>query len=317
MIVTFTANPSLDRTVLLSAPLDPEGINHVVAASTIPGGRGVHVTAVVRRAGRPSLAILPMKPRGHLADVLHEAGIPTRIVPVGHNERVNITLSHEGSTTVLREPGQMLGPETVTAMMSAVMAGCPGASWLALCGSLPPGAPVDLYVRMARVARGVGVRVAVQATGPGLEAVLAHSPRDAPDLLVLNARQFSRATGADLTDCRGEDRVVTAARHVDDLLHHGVPRLLVTLGEDGAISADASGVWYARSQPVSVATAIGRGAAALAGYLMAHNDGEAEPDRLARAVAYGTARTGLPGSEAPSPADADAVAVLVSELPHR
>lgn len=84
--------------------------------------------------------------------------------------------------------------------------------------------------------------------------------------------------------------VVSAARHVASLLDLGIKRVLVTLGEHGAISASANGVWYARTENAPVITAVGRGAAATAGWLMACEDGAAEPDRLARALAYAVAR---------------------------
>lgn len=315
VIVTFTANPSLDRTALLAGPLEVRGVNHVVSSSSHPGGRGVQLAGTVHRAGRPVVALFPAATHDPLVAAVRATGTPFRTIGVGHRARTNVTLVTTGLSTLIREPGHPMAPESVTAMVSTVMASCPGADWLALCGSLPPGSPADLYVRMARAARGVGVQVAIQTSGGSLESVLAHASSDAPDLLTMNMRQFAEVTGIDLTEIEGEERVATAARHVHALTDTGLPRVMVTLAADGAVLATTHGRWYARSQTAPTVTAIGRGAAAMAGYMMAEIDGEPEAERLRLALAYATARSSKTGSDAPSPEEAAAIEVFVSELP--
>lgn len=314
VIVTFTPNPSLDRTALLAEPLTAQAVNHVVASCTVAGGRGVHLSATLHRAGWPTLAILPAQRDDPIVPVLRDSGIPYLLVPVARRLRSNMTVTYDGASTLIREPGATLAPETVTAMLSAVMGATPGASWLALSGSLPPGAPLDLYPRMIRMARGVGVRVALQTGGLALARVLDPRVGTPPDLLTLNARQFAEATGIELCHDDGYARVVAAAEHVGSLLSLGVPNVLVTLGVHGAVGASADGVWYARAQQAPVITAIGHGAAATAGWLMSHEAGAAVPERLGRALAYATARGIRAGSQPPSPADADAITVVVSQM---
>lgn len=314
VIVTLTANPSLDHTALLAGPLTAQSVNHVLTSSSVAGGRGVHLAATLHRAGRRTLAILPAHHDDPIVHALRDSGLPHRLVPIDHRARTTVTVTNEGASTIIREAGLAMPPEAVTAMMSAVMGACPGASWLTLCGSLPPGAPADLYPRMTRMAQRVGAQVAVQTSGRALSCVLEHTADAAPDLLTLNARQFAEATGVPLEHDDGYARVVSAARHVASLLDLGIKRVLVTLGEHGAISASANGVWYARTENAPVITAVGRGAAATAGWLMACEDGAAEPDRLARALAYAVARGAQEGGDAPDPAAAAAVAVTLSEL---
>ena len=313
MIVTFTPNPSLDRTSALASPLDPAGVNQAVSSAWFAGGRGVLIADTVHTAGRPALAILPMSKDDPLEAALKRAGTPYRSVPVTHRARTNVSLIHDDVATLIREPGHPIGPETVTSMVSAVMASCPGATWLALCGSLPPGAPVDLYQRLTQLAHDVGVKVAVQTTGPALQSALAR-PDAAPDLLVLNSRQLGEATGTDLQGLDDEAHVAAAIAQVDPLLAGGIPQVLVTLGAHGALHAGAEGLWHATAEQIEVRYPVGRGAAAVAGYLMACDDGRPTPERLARAVAYGSARTRLEISRVPTPQDADSIATEVVRL---
>lgn len=315
MIVTFTANPSMDRTSLLAAPLDPLGVNHVISSTTFGGGRGYHLAAAVNRAGREALAVMPALSGGPLEEHLRASGVPHRIVPVSHPARNNVTVSHGGITTLFREPGIPLEPESVSSIVSAVMAQSPGADWLALCGSLPPGAPLDLYRRLCRIAHGVGARVALQTTGPALGVALESDGDCRPDVLSLNARQLGEITGQRLNETTGDSLVEIATGHVQELRALGFQRVLLSLGEVGGIVSGPEGAWYARSEAVPAVTASGRGATALAGYLMARSDGGSDADALTRAMQYGTARAMLPGDATPGPDDADAVAVLTSALP--
>ena len=57
MILTLTANPSLDRTVDLGGELTPGGVHRIVAEATQPGGKGVNVALGIHRAGAEVLAL--------------------------------------------------------------------------------------------------------------------------------------------------------------------------------------------------------------------------------------------------------------------
>lgn len=300
---------------MLDAPLGAARVNHVVATTTFAGGRGFHLSAAVASAGRPTLAIMPAMTGGPVDERLRASGVPYRAVPLPHQARTNVTVAHGGVATLFREPGNSVQPEAITAMVSAVMSSSPGADWVVLCGSLPPGAPHDLYRRMCQIAHGVGAKVALQTTGPALDLALSSDGDCAPDVLALNARQLGEVTSQDLNDTTGDTLVEIAAAHVQGLRDAGVRRVLLTLGAVGGIISGPHGSWYARSEAIPVATASGRGATALAGYLMAHEDGANDADALARAMQYGTARTLLEGSQTPTPEDADRVAVLISPLP--
>ncbi|MGO1408219.1 MAG: 1-phosphofructokinase family hexose kinase, partial [Brachybacterium sp.] len=76
MIITLTANPSLDRTVDLGGPLTPGGVHRIGAESTQPGGKGINVALGVHRAGLPVLAVLPAAPSDPLLTLLEADGLP-------------------------------------------------------------------------------------------------------------------------------------------------------------------------------------------------------------------------------------------------
>ena len=55
-IVTVTANPSLDRTITLDAPLQPGEVQAAASSREDAGGKGINVARVVAAAGIETLA---------------------------------------------------------------------------------------------------------------------------------------------------------------------------------------------------------------------------------------------------------------------
>ena len=73
-----------------------------------------------------------------------------------------------------------------------------------LAGSLPPGAPVDGYARLAAIVAGAGSRAVVDSEGPSLVAALAAHPW----LVKVNAAEAETVTG---TSARTAPRAASAA----------------------------------------------------------------------------------------------------------
>ena len=57
MIVTLTANPSLDRTITLEDALRPGEVQSAASAREDAGGKGINVARVVAAAGVPTVAV--------------------------------------------------------------------------------------------------------------------------------------------------------------------------------------------------------------------------------------------------------------------
>ena len=305
MIVTLTANPSLDRTVDLGGPLTPGGVHRITADSIQPGGKGINVALGVQRAGLPVLAVLPAAPGDPLLSLLDEAGLPHRCCEVAGRVRTNLTvLSAPETTTKLNEPGARLSPAEVTALEELLLTAVSAGDSVMLSGSLAPGLPVDEYVRLVAALHGLGVRVGVDTSDAPLAALAAALPRTAPDFLKPNAEELGQIVGADGLRLEQQATAGDLAGVRDaamDLHRQGVGAVLVTLGAAGGLLATDGGAWYSPSPAGPVVSTVGAGDSATAGYLIARERGEAPRERLARALAYGTAAVGLPGTTIPRP----------------
>ena len=93
----------------------------------------------------------------------------------------------------------------------------------------------------------------------------------------------------------------TAAQAARQLVDQGVGAVLVTLGGAGACLVTAEGAWHATPPPITVVSTVGAGDSSLFGYLLGDVRGIPPAERLALAVAYGSAAASLPGTTIPEP----------------
>lgn len=318
MIVTLTANPSLDSTVELATRLERGAVHRAVATSSDPGGKGVNVARVVAAAHCPAVAILPARAEDPLVAALADRGIAHRLVPTAGPVRGNLTVTEpDGTTTKLNEPGHPLDAAQLDALTRLLAEHAGGARWVALCGSLPPGAPDDWYGHLVRTLRTLPCAVAVDTSDVPLRALAAGFPGTAPDLVKPNSEELAQLTGYDAAaleaaaEAGDPSLTVRAARA---LLERGVGAVLATLGSAGAVLVTGEGAWFARAPRITTRSTVGAGDSALAGYLLARVAGDSPPRALQLAVAYGTAAAGLPGTALPRPDQVDRDAVVVTTL---
>ena len=300
MIVTFTANPSIDRTAEI-ASLRRGAVSRARKMRVEAGGKGVNVCRALTANGIEALAVLPvggfegMK----LIDLLERDELRYRTIEIAMPIRVNLTfVEPDGTMTKVNEPGPALSPEEVDRLADTLRSAAVGAEWVVLSGSLPPGPPPSFYAQLTTSLHAAGAKVAIDAEGAVLQAAL---PAE-PDLVKPNRRELADATG--LAVITAED----ARAAVDVLRRRGAKAVLCSLGSEGAVLADATGTYEAFTGKVTVRSTAGAGDAMLAGFLAA---GGAGPAALSQAVAWGAMAVTLPGSAVPTGADAAQIIVSV------
>lgn len=312
MIVTLTANPALDRTVLLPAPLQVGEVQSARSSREDAGGKGINVARVIAAAGDPCTAVVPLAAGDPLEASLADSSVIVRRVPVHGHARANLTITDpSGTTTKLNLPGARLSAGELSAVVDAVVEASAGVRWLVLAGSLPPGVADDFYVDVIRAVRARhgadAPRIAVDTSGAALAAVVTDG---SPDLIKPNDDELAELTGTALEQA-DTHRVLAVAR---TLVPTRAAAALVTLGARGAVLVDSDGAWAATPPPIRVASTVGAGDSSLAGYVLAATRGADAEERLRLAVRYGAAAASLPGTQAPAPADLPEGDVHVTRL---
>jgi 1-phosphofructokinase len=342
MIVTFTANPSLDRTVALPGPLERGEVQRAVSVRQESGGKGVNVSRALVASGLESLAVLPGADSDPVLAGLRERAVPFVSLPIDEPLRTNVALTEPGGvTTKINEPGPILAADQQEALIKLLLESSLGASWVVLAGSLPPGFPDNFYATVARrireAANGTAPLIAVDSSGAPLAAAFTdagtsgdgtfddgtgtggtNSTSGKPDLLKPNAEELAElAAAAGFAPASGDELEAdpaAAAAAAAAVVRSGVGAVLATLGSKGAVLVTADGAWLATHPPVAAVSTVGAGDSALAGYLLAHGRGAAPADCLRQAVAHGAAAASLPGSTVPAVNQTTPDAVTIKAL---
>jgi 1-phosphofructokinase len=325
VIVTLTANPSLDRTVALPGPLLRGEVQRAISVRQESGGKGVNVSRALVASGLKTVAVLPGAEADPVLTGLRETDVPFAALPIGEPLRSNVALTEPGGvTTKINEPGPALSEEQQEALISLLLDHARGAAWVVLAGSLPPGVPADFYATVTRRLRSLfdgeaAPRVAVDSSGEPLAAAVSGDTSGKPDLLKPNAEELVElaaaagfATNKSAEELEADPEAAAAAASA--VVRSGVGAVLATLGSKGAVLVTADGAWLATHPPVTAVSTVGAGDSSLAGYLLASSQGAAPVDCLRQAVAHGAAAASLPGSTVPAVNQTTPDAVTITAL---
>jgi 1-phosphofructokinase len=299
LIVTVTPNPSIDRTLRIP-PLERGAVLRASSATAEAGGKGINVSRALATQGVETVAVVPLS-ESSAALVAGLLGSSTPIEPVAivGEIRVNVSLVEaDGTVTKVNEPGPPMRDVDVTVLIERTAELGERAAWVVGCGSLPPGAPVDLYARLAGSVP-AAVRVAVDADGPALRACLGQPIA----LLKPNRHELETLVERELPKL-GD--VVDAASRI---VKGGIGTVLVSLGRDGAVVIDASGSVHGEAPIDDATNPVGAGDALLAGFIA----GGGTRDALATAIAWSVAACRSPGTRMRPVREEDCAVVIVHD----
>lgn len=287
-VVTVTLNPAVDKTVVVPN-FRAERVIRVSEVHIYPSGKGVNVARVLKRLGVPSVCLGFVG--GHfgafLTDGLTREGIEHDFTPVSDETRINLTIRdpETGLEIHLVEKGARVTDGDWRNFVATYERHLSGASWVALCGSLPPGAPADAYAQLIGIAREKGVPCALDTSGEALRKGVEAKPK----LVKPNRQELAELVGEEFLD---EGKLRWAVSKVHEL---GVEIVVVSLGKEGAIGSDGKSLWKATPVPVKVVNTIGSGDALLGGLIFALLKRMPFEEALKFAVAVGTANTLVDG----------------------
>ena len=280
-------NPAIDKTVFVDR-LVFEDRAYIQSTTEAAGGRGINTSSVLHSFGEHTFAILPSGGNSgvRLQEHLGRCGFPFEAVPTVSGVRTNLIITdQQGLTVKLNEPGPSMSEEEIEAIRAAVRNRLPEASWLLLCGSLPPGVPPDFYRLLIREAKQMGVKTLLDTDGEALQ----HGLEENPTIVTPNQQETSRLLNKALIT---RQHFRNAAQRV---LEMGAESVILSLGSRGAIAAGKGAIFEAAAPRVDAVCPIGAGDALNAAFVWSTNRNEDFPTAVRWAIAAGTASAQLPG----------------------
>jgi 1-phosphofructokinase family hexose kinase len=292
MIVCVAGNPSIDKLFEVDRLAHGEihRPRHFVA---LPGGKGIHVAQVATALG--SSAVTTGILAGHagrwLDDELAAEGVSARFAWSSGETRSSLSVADRetGRLTEFYESGTPVSADAWRELEEIVSGLLEGASWIALAGSLPPGAPVDGYGRLISVARRTGVASALDTRGDALaRSIDAH-----PDLVKINAQEAGELLGRSISSIGGAHEAAGAIRRRAGGGGHAA---VITMAEQGIVAIDPAGTARHARTEARGRYPVGSGDALLAGLLVALERGGPWPNAIAIALGAAAANAESPGA---------------------
>lgn len=304
MIYTVTLNPALDKTVEIPG-MALDTVNRVTSMRTDPGGKGINVSKVIAKLGGESCAvgILGGESGRTLLAALEREGLRTHFRFVEGQTRTNLKIIDRAlhTNTDINEPGLTVSPADLDALLRDLLGMVHEGDIVVLAGSLPQGAPQDTYRVWTAACREKGARVCLDADG----VLLAEGLKAAPYLIKPNEDELSRLVGHRLTDT---DELIAEGRR---LLKGGVTRVVISLGERGALYLRGNEVLYAEGLSVPVGSTVGAGDSVVAALAYAEAQGLSEEEAVRLSTAAGAANVMCSGTQA---AEREAVEALLPKV---
>lgn len=302
MIATVTLNPSIDRQLVLNS-LEIGEVNRAKLDQIHPGGKGVNVSRALKNYGAETFAILIGASLGGLwfDEKLSELQIDHEVIMTTGVTRSNLTIVEDnGAVTKINEEGFGITAEILNKVKTSLEKLNLSEQWVVFAGRMNSGSPSNTYLELARFARELGARVAIDASDNELRDSIWS---DGPDLIKPNQHELATLVGRELHTLHD---VIDAGREV---IASGVKSVLCSLGADGAVFITADRAVHAEpAQPVH-GIPVGAGDILLATFIA----GGVNVDALANAVAWSAASVALPGTSIPTKEQAAAVQVLVHD----
>lgn len=228
MIYTITLNPAIDKAVVIdNFALDQ--VNRVSKMQLDPGGKGINVSKMVKNLHGESTAI--MIAGGYngksLETMLDAIDISYKTIPCKGETRINVKVFDPTKMTFtdINEKGPEITTVNIEAIDRYLEEVLRVKDILVLAGSLPTGAPIDIYQRWCNVARLRGAKVILDAEGEALR----QGVKGQPFMIKPNQEELESFFEVKFTK---DEHVIYYAKRIIEM---GVEYVIVSQGAEGVM----------------------------------------------------------------------------------
>jgi 1-phosphofructokinase family hexose kinase len=287
-ILTLTVNPALDRIVTVDR-LVFEDRAYIESTTEMAGGRGINAARVLVSFGSETVAITTSgRETGRkVEELLQKDTFEKDVVKIRNTIRTNLTISdRQGLSIKLNEIGPSISKLEQKRISQAVEKRLPEASWLMLCGSLPPDIDIHFYSKLLNLAARHKVQTLLDTDGDPL----LHAMEGGPTIVKPNQSEAERLLNTALIT---RSQLIEAVQKIKSL---GAKSVILSLGSRGAIAATfTEGIIEVTPPSIDAVCPIGAGDAMSAAIVWSLAKGNSFGDSLRWGVAAGTASSKLPG----------------------
>jgi len=305
-IVTITFSPCIDKSTSV-AVLAPEIKLRCTTPKLEPGGGGINVARALKKLGGEATAIYPAG--GYtgkfFTQLMEKENIPSIVIETINHTRENMIVLDESTNQQYRfgMPGTLL-LETEWQQCLQVITAAVRVDYIVASGSLPPGVPLDIFARIAMIAKKKKSKLVVDTSGEPL----IHAADEGVFLLKPNLGELSSLAGKKELQ---PDEVNDIAAGI--IAKGKCEVMVVSMGATGAILVTNAIEEKITPPPVIRKSSVGAGDSMVAGIIFFLSRGKSLVEAVQYGVACGTAATLNPGTELCKKEDADRLYTLIQK----
>jgi len=282
VIITVTPNISLDKTLIVEN--FKVGLTHRVKEQmAVPGGKGLNASRALLGMGYKA-AVLGFAGGNigrYIQNELTYEGIPYDLVEIKGESRTcyNVVDPINHTQTEILEKGPLVVEEFIRLLEDRISKYVSKETIVCMGGSLPLGAPVDLYVRLTNLINAKGGRVILDTSGELLKAGI----KGKPYAVKPNRAEIEAIVGFKL------DSIDNIKMALDYFINDGIELPVISMGKDG-IAFYNKGEYLKVTPPVLEAlNAVGSGDSVVAGLALGLDRGLPITETAKLGAAMGTA----------------------------
>lgn len=289
-IITLTFSPCIDKTTSVPELIAEKKLK--CSPPTLePGGGGINVARAIKRLGGEAIAVYPAGgyTGKYFNSLLEKENVPAIIIETRNETRENIIVVDESKNQQYRfgMPGTELQEDEWQKCLSAIEKEG-DTEFIVASGSLPPGVPLEIYARLAVIAKMKNAKLIVDTSGEALK----HAAHEGVYLLKPNLGELASLVGVERIE------INEIAKFARDLIQKGSCEVIVvSMGEKGAMLITKKETHHVVPPKVERKSTVGAGDSMVAGLVMALSKNLSFKEVLKYAVACGTAATMNPGTE--------------------
>lgn len=258
MIYTITLNPSIDYFIEISGPMMDTEVNRADYEKFKGGGKGINVSMVLNALRMKSVAIALLG--GFTGDYIRDylkrkEDITLRAIPVDGMNRINVKIHNEHRTLCINGNGPKATSRTKHELLEALQA-VQSEDWVILSGSRSPNISYEFLVRLADLVHEKQAKLVVDMESLSLEMLKDLKPY----LIKPNRYEFSLLVKQEVTD-------ENLSALIQTVLSNGAENLLISLGAEGAVFANAKEGYNLRHNTIEAINKVGSGDAMLAAFV--------------------------------------------------
>lgn len=297
-ILTITFNPALDESTSVGEFV-PDKKLKCSQPICEPGGGGINVARAITQLGGKALAIyLAGGDTGKkIHQLLTDDSVKSVVIETAESTRVNLVVTDTANKKqyLLDMPGSRVNESEWQACLNEITQ-IADVKYMVASGSLPPGAPTDIFAKVASIAQQKGALLIVDTSGEALKKAVEAGVY----LIKPNLRELAALIGKTDLDIAS---VPYAAREIINKGNCEV--VVVSMGPHGAYLVTKDYSIKITPPSLTVKSTVGAGDSMVAGIVLSLANSKNLIEAVRYGVACGSAATINYGTQLCSKVDAD------------